>query len=217
MSGPSFPPDFVLLLASRSPRRRDLLDAVGVPHRVILSEGEELGQGSVASVVAEANALSKVQAAQVPAGTAAGAFVLGADTVVVIEGRILGKPASDDEAAEMLQRLSGTTHQVVSGVCLARWDGEAVRICTRGSVATRVRFRLLDADDIRAYLDSGEWGGKAGAYAIQGRAALFVEGIEGDYANVVGLPLELLGRLFRAAGFDLLQRRWLETGTGSAG
>ena len=79
-----------------------------------------------------------------------------------------------------------------------------------------VRFRALEAEDIRAYLGSGEWGGKAGAYAIQGRAALFIEGIEGDHANVVGLPLELLGRLFREAGFDLLQRRWREPGPGMA-
>ena len=183
---------------------------------MIPSDAEELGEGPVPSVVAEANALSKVQAAAVPAGTAVGAFVLGADTLVVTEGRILGKPVSEDEAADMLVLLSGKTHEVVSGVCLARWDGEASRVCARGSVATRVRFRLLEAEDIRAYLDCGEWRGKAGAYAIQGRAALFVEGIEGDYANVVGLPLELLGRLFREAGFDLLQRRRWEPGPGMA-
>ena len=183
---------------------------------MIPSDGEELGEGLVPSVVAEANALSKVQAAQVPAGTPAGAFVLGADTVVVTEGRILGKPASDGEAADMLLRLSGRTHEVVSGVCLARWDGKEGRVCARGSATTLVRFRPLEAEDIRAYLDSGEWRGKAGAYAIQGRAALFVEGIQGDYANVVGLPLELLGRLFREAGFDLLQRRRLEPGPGMA-
>ena len=181
---------------------------------MIPSDGEELGEGPVPSTLAEANALSKVLSAAVPVGTAVGAFVLGADTLVVTEGRVLGKPVSGDEAADMLVQLSGKTHQVVSGVCLARWDGEAGRVCAHGSVATRVRFRPLEAEDVRAYLDCGEWRGKAGAYAIQGRAALFVEGIEGDYANVVGLPLELLGRLFREAGFDLLQRRWREPGPG---
>jgi septum formation protein len=183
---------------------------------VIRSDGEELGEGPVPSVLAEVNALSKVRAAAVPTDTVTGAFVLGADTVVVAEGRILGKPATEDEAADMLRRLSGRSHEVVTGVCLARWDGSEGRICARGSAVTLVRFRPLEVEDIRAYLDSGEWRGKAGAYAIQGRAALFVQGIEGDYANVVGLPLELLGRLFRQAGFDLLRRRWRQTMPGTA-
>jgi septum formation protein len=123
--------------------------------------------------------------------------------VVVVDGVILGKPADRQEAGAMLARLAGRRHEVVSGVALMR--GEHVV----AHAVTAVRFAPLDEGQIEAYLASGEWEGKAGAYAIQGLAALFVEGIDGEYANVVGLPLALLARLFRLLEFDLVTRAWL--------
>jgi septum formation protein len=212
-----YPGDFVLLLASRSPRRRELLEAAGVPHRVIHSQGEERSSGSAITTLAEGNAESKARGAVVPDRTPKGAFVLGADTVVVVSGRILGKPACEDEAGEMLALLAGRRHEVVSGVSLGRWDGSCVSEVATASAVTGVEFCALDAGDIRAYLDSGDWQGKAGAYAIQGRAALFVTGIRGGYSNVVGLPLELLARLFEDHGFDLLRRSWRGGREGGAG
>jgi septum formation protein len=119
-----------------------------------------------------------------------GERVLGADTAVVLDGRIFGKPADAEEAATFLRRLSGRTHEVVGGLVLRR-DGEE-----RGDVATtRVRFRMLEQHDLDWYLRSGEWRDRAGAYAIQGRGAALVEDIDGDYSNVVGLPVSTLVRL----------------------
>jgi septum formation protein len=203
-----YPPDFLLLLASRSPRRRELLQAAGIPHVVIHSHGAEVSNGHAPSLLAERNAEAKALGAEVPAAALAGAFVLGADTVVVADGCVLGKAATEAEAAGMLEKLSGRRHEVITGVCLARWDGEMVGRALVANAITTVEFRELDHDDIEAYLDSGEWRGKAGAYAIQGRAGLFATRIEGAYTNVVGLPLELLARLLREHGFDVLRRSW---------
>ncbi len=116
--------------------------------------------------------------------------VLGVDTAVVLDGRIYGKAAHEDEAAEMLEALGGRTHEVLSGLCLVTpgWEEVAHEI-------TRVSFRPLTARDIAHYVAAGEWEGRAGAYAIQGLGARLVEGIEGDYLNVVGLPAALLVRL----------------------
>jgi len=203
MSGRTFPAGFELFLASRSPRRRELLASIGTPFQVVLSEAEETLVGPHAGAVAERNALAKVRAAVLPQRVGGGSFVLGVDTVVVVDGVILGKPADRQEAGAMLARLAGRRHEVVSGVALMR--GEHVV----AHAITAVRFASLDEGQIEAYLASGEWEGKAGAYAIQGLAALFVEGIDGEYANVVGLPLALLARLFRLLEFDLVTRAWL--------
>jgi septum formation protein len=116
--------------------------------------------------------------------------VLGVDTVVVLEGRVLGKPSSADEARGMLNMLSGRTHEVVSGLCLRTPEWEHV-----GREVTRVHFRELSSGEIGRYLASEEWRGRAGGYAIQGFGASLVERIEGDYLNVVGLPAALLLRL----------------------
>lgn len=218
----SFPPDFELILASQSPRRHSLLRDLGVPFRVAVSQAEEVLSGGEVRALAERNALEKVRGAVLPADVSAGAFVLGTDTVVTIDGRVMGKPTSADDAAAMLRALSGRTHQVVSGVALARGvralaqtgagDGPlagpldgALQVA---SAVTAVTFLPLQEDDIAAYLSSGEWRGKAGAYAIQGLAGLFVAGIEGEYSNVVGLPLCLLAQMFRRLGFDLVRGSW---------
>jgi len=212
-----FPPDFRLVLASQSPRRHTLLRDVGVPFTVVPSHAVEVMEGGTAEALAQLNAQAKVNGAVVPAGLPVGAFVLGTDTLVTTGGAVMGKPSSAGEAADMLRRLSGRVHQVVSGVALLRTTERAVgaesamppgRMLV--SVATTdVTFRDLSAGDVDAYVDSGEWKGKAGGYAIQGIAAFFANEIRGEYSNVMGMPLCLLGMLFTEQGFDLVGRRWL--------
>jgi septum formation protein len=211
-----FPADFRLILASQSPRRHSLLRDLGVPFTVVVSQAEESLEGGPAVQLAEANALAKVQGAALPAGTEAGAFVLGTDTLVICDDRVMGKPPTAGEAAGMLVALSGRTHQVVSGVALGRVAQDG-RVCAPEWVrvahaATDVTFAALDQAQIEAYLATGEWKGKAGAYAVQGLAGLWVSGLRGEYSNVVGLPLHLLACLFREEGFDLLRKKWLDEG-----
>ncbi len=213
---PRFPDDFRLFLASRSPRRRDLLAAVGIPFDVVPTDAEEVLDGGSPDALAERNALAKARGASLPAGTAAGAFVLGVDTIVVVDGQVLGKPEDEDDARGMLERLSGRSHEVVSGVALLR-VAEAGHASSRAragdteqvaNAVTKVSFRSLTPSEVSVYVSSGEWVDKAGGYAIQGLAALFVEGIVGEYANVVGLPLALVRAMFREKGFDVVTRSW---------
>jgi septum formation protein len=177
---------------------------MGVPYEVVRSFAEEVLTGDTAAALAAANAVAKVRGASLPAGVPARAFVLGTDTLVTLGDRVMGKPASQDEARTMIAELSGRTHQVVSGVALLA--GERLRLAT---AATDVTFLKLDHARIDAYIASGEWTDKAGAYGVQGLAGMFVSEVRGEYSNVVGLPLCLLARLFLEAGFDLLQRQWL--------
>jgi septum formation protein len=211
--GPPYPPDFRLFLASQSPRRHSLLRDIGVPFVVVPSKTEELVQGESASVLAEMNALAKVRGALLPADVGPGSFVLGTDTLVTVDGQVMGKPASADEASGMLEALSGRTHQVVSGVALATIGERGASLNAEdplvASAVTHVTFLSLQQADVDAYIASGEWKGKAGGYAIQGLAGLYASEVRGEYSNVVGLPLCLLGRMFRQAGFDLVRREWL--------
>jgi septum formation protein len=172
-----------LVLASRSPQRRAILRQLGVAFVERPVEVQELQAGEP-EAVARDNAVHKALAA----GAAEDEVVLGADTIVVIGGEIWGKPAGAGAAAEVLRRLSGRTHAVVGGVALARADGE-VRAAT---ATTTVSFRPLDDALVDWYVASGEWRGRAGAYAIQGRGAALVQRIDGDYLNVVGLPVATL-------------------------
>jgi nucleoside triphosphate pyrophosphatase len=184
VSAPPAPP---LLLASRSPQRRAILGQLGVPFDVIVPQYEEaVGSADPAETVRK-NARGKARSV---AGVASDRPVLGVDTEVVVEGRVFGKPANAGEAEGMLEALAGRTHEVVSGLCLLTPGWEEV-----GHEVTRVSFRELDARDLAAYIGTGEWEGRAGAYAVQGRGAALVERIEGDYLNVVGLPAALLVRL----------------------
>ena len=172
------------MLASRSPQRRAILEQLGVDFRVSPADVDELTDGEPRAVVVE-NALRKARAV---ARAEPDARVLGVDTDVVLDGRIFGKPGDEGEAASVLRRLSGRTHEVWSGLALI--DGEDERTAV---AVTRVRFRSLGDSDLRWYLDGGEWRDRAGGYAIQGRGAALVESIEGDFWNVVGLPVpELL-------------------------
>lgn len=171
-----------LILASRSPQRRAILQLVGIPFTVRGGDVAELDRGDPEWVTVE-NARHKAAAA----GGREGEVVLGADTVVVAGGRIFGKPAGEAEAREMLSLLSGATHSVLSGICLAEGGRERTAI-TR----TEVSFRRLGASVLEWYLQSGEWRGRAGGYAIQSRGAVLVCAVHGDYLNVVGLPLATL-------------------------
>jgi septum formation protein len=174
-----------LILASRSPQRSAILEQLGVAFRVEAPEVEELTEGDPRRLVRE-NALRKARAVEAPAER-----VLGADTAVVLDGRAFGKPADAAEAETFLRRLSGRTHEVMTGIAIREPDGTE-----RNDVAvTKVRFRRLESPDLAWYLGTGEWRERAGAYAIQGRGAALVEEIEGDYWNVVGLPVAALLRL----------------------
>lgn len=171
-----------LVLASGSPQRRAILEALGVDFEVRPSGAEEGDEGPP-GVVARENAMRKACAvARRP-----GECVLGVDTIVATELEIWGKPPNAEAAAETLRRLSGRTHQVVSGFALCSDDG--VRA---GEDVTLVTFRELDEPTIDWYVGFGEWEGRAGGYAIQGRGGALVRRIEGDYLNVVGLPVGAL-------------------------
>lgn len=190
-----------IILASQSPRRRELLGQMGLTDFIIRpAQGEEQADPAL-SPAQLVEALSRRKGLEVAASAHAGDLVIAADTVVAIDGHVLGKPHSRQEAVEMLSRLSGRTHTVYTGVTLCR-DGQAVT----EHEATAVRFRPLTAAEIEAYADSGEPMDKAGAYGIQGLGALLVERIEGDYCNVVGLPICRLGRMLARFGLDPLTR-----------
>ena len=185
MSVPPAPP---LLLASTSPQRRAILEQLGLPFDVVAPSYEEHDPPDADAVeLVRDHARGKARSAAADAGERP---VLGVDTAVVLDGRLYGKPADAGEAEAMLEALAGRTHVVVSGLCLLTHAWEEVH-----HDETRVRFRPLTARDLAAYVASGEWQGRAGAYAIQGRGAGLVERVEGDYLNVVGLPAALLVRL----------------------
>ena len=189
--------DRPIILASASPRRRELLGRFGIPFRVVPARGEEtapegLSPGELVRVLAEHKAAETAAADRE-------SVIVAADTVVEIDGEILGKPGTPERAAEMLRRLSGRTHRVWTGVCVRQ--GERV---LSAAEETAVRFHPLTEEEIAAYVATGEPLDKAGAYGYQDRACLFVERIEGDYFNVVGLPMERLGRMLRSFGVSLL-------------
>lgn len=187
----------LVILASSSPRRLALLRAIGVEPRVVSTRTDEsIPEGEDPFDAAERLARAKALAA---AGAAPeGALVVAADTLVVLDGKALGKPADRDEARRMLRALSGRTHGVVTGVALRR-DGEVVS----GRDITEVVFAPLTDGEIERYVATGEPDDKAGAYALQGIAALFVERIDGAPSNVVGLPVRLVAQLARHLGVEL--------------
>lgn len=195
-----------LLLASESPRRRELLAAAGIPFRPVPSRGRESVDPNDPFMTVEANARAKAEGAVIPSDEAPPLLVLGADTVVVCGGSILGKPTDREEAGDMIRRLAGGRHTVVSGVAVRRLaaHGDRSAEIVAGCAETDVWFRELTDPQIQAYLDTGEWRDKAGAYGIQGRAGLFVERIEGEYFAVVGLSLRLLVSLLAQLGLDAL-------------
>ena len=186
-----------IILASASPRRRELLATAGVDFEILVSQADEsVPDGTQPEAAAVMTAEKKARAVKTlhPDGT-----VIGADTVVVSEGEIMGKPADRQDAVRMLSRLSGKVHTVVTGVCILGKDKEI-----SFAQSTKVEFYPLSAEEIEAYVDSGEPMDKAGSYGIQGLGSLLVEKIDGDFFNVMGLPLCTLGEMLKTQGVRVL-------------
>lgn len=178
-----------LVLASRSPQREAILSRLGLEFEVVPSGVEEVDVGEPVAVVKE-NALRKARAVAGQSGYSA-ALVLGADTVIVEGGEVIGKPADAEEAAEFMRRLSGRTHAVLGGIAIVGPD-RSERVA---STQTRVQFRPLSGDQIERYVATGEWQDRSGAYAIQQGGSILVESIEGDYLNIIGLSVNDLVRI----------------------
>jgi septum formation protein len=202
---PTEPSQPAVCLASMSPRRRELLAQIGVPHRVSAPHIDEaVRPGEPAADYVVRMARSKALAV---AGASPGLPVLAADTIVVVDERILGKPAGAAEGLAMLERLSGRAHAVLTAVALQSATGLTFRLS-----ASEVRFRRLSRAECLSYWASGEPHDKAGAYAVQGRGAVFIEYLAGSYSGVMGLPLYETAELLRAAGVPY----WLDAAHGDA-
>jgi septum formation protein len=185
-------PDLTLVLASASPQRRAILAGLGIAHAVRATHAEELEDGDPRALAAE-NARRKAAAgrAALDAGAREHSVVLACDTVVALDGRAYGKPADEREARAHLAALAGRTHEVLGALAVAAPDG---RVLEQTDI-TKVTFAALTEPQIAAHVATGEWDGRAGGYAIQGAGAALVERIEGDYLNVVGLPVHALRAL----------------------
>jgi septum formation protein len=189
-----------LCLASASPRRRELLEQIGARFIVDVADIDETWQsGERADHYVLRMAREKARAVQLRRG--GDLPILGADTSVVVDGAVLGKPRDRADALAMLDRLSGREHEVLAAVCLVTQAPTEARLSI-----SRVRFRALPGAECSAYWDSGEPVGKAGAYAIQGLGAVFIESLSGSYSGVMGLPLFETAELLRAAGVPYWQR-----------
>jgi septum formation protein len=204
--GASGAPGLRLVLASRSPQRDGLLRQLGIPFRVVVSEhDEDLHDGDPLRTV-ERNARGKAEEVLARARLRSGELVLGVDTVVVVDGRVLGKPSCDQEAAEYLRLLAGRRHEVYSGLHLC-----STARAESGHAVTGVTFRELSSREVARYVACGEWRERAGAYAIQGVGSALVERVDGDYFNVVGLPVVAL--LAALAAFGAAPFSWLPAGS----
>jgi len=195
------------ILASASPRRKDLLGTLGIEFEIMPSNLDEdsfidkLGATTPGELV---NALSNAKALDVAHRLTGDALVLGADTIVVLDGAVLGKPDNLQHAVEMLMHLSGRTHQVYTGLTLACVADGSLASARSAYSVTDVDFAPFDETRARAYVQTGESLDKAGAYGIQAMGTLLIPRIHGDYFNVVGLPLYLLGQMLQEAGWPLL-------------
>lgn len=191
-----------LILASASPRRAEILSNAGIAFELLPVDVDETScSGESAEAMCRRLAQAKARAAVARLGAPSEpAIVVAADTTVEIDGEILGKPASPEAAREMLRKLSGKTHRVLTALALIGLPDGATRSDLE---STEVRFSTLSPQEIDDYVASGEPMGKAGAYAIQGRGGLFIERVDGCYFNVVGLPLARLGRNLKDLGWSL--------------
>lgn len=193
-----------LILASSSPRRLDLLRNLGVAFAVLPSNLEEIVDETLSPaelVVDLAVAKAQEVAERIRAFVCGDTVVLGADTLVVVDGTVIGKPASREEAVEMLSRLSGRCHEVYTGVALIRLPGGQV---SSAYEVSKVFMRKIDEAEIAAYVQSDEPMDKAGSYALQGAASAFVQRIDGCFTNIIGLPIPLVVRLLRDCGIAIL-------------
>lgn len=192
-----------IILASASPRRRELLEQGGIPFTVIPSQAEEkITTEQPGQAVEE---LSYLKCSDIYEKSLGDVLVIGADTVVASEGKILGKPSSQKDAVKMLQSLQGREHEVYTGVTIMAREGNENRKKTFHE-KTKVVFYPMSEDEIRSYVNTGEPMDKAGAYGIQGKSAVFIKEISGDYNNVVGLPLARLYQELKNMGIE--SREW---------
>ncbi|MDD3297832.1 MAG: Maf family protein [Firmicutes bacterium] len=190
-----------LVLASGSPRRQEVLEQLGLSFEVIKSDVDEaFPKGYTPEQTAVAVALRKVR--YVAKKLKSPALVVGADTIVVLKGEIMGKPVDTGQAFQMIKKLAGEEHTVITGVAVA--DSESGEERT-GYQTTLVKMKDICPERIKRYVSTGEPLDKAGAYAVQGKAAVFIEGIKGCYFNVVGLPITTLDSMFQSLGMDLFQ------------
>jgi len=192
---------YQVVLASGSPRRKELLELIGVDFKIITSNKEEvITSTNPEEVVKE---LSIMKAEDVAEGVSGPALILGADTVVAHNGRILGKPKDREDAVRMITSFAGDEHYVYTGVCIIRKeaDGSVKRLIF--AEGTKVSVYPMSAEEIERYVDSGEPMDKAGAYAIQGLFAPYIRGIEGDYYNIVGFPIAGIYQRLKEEGIDL--------------
>ncbi|OKP96297.1 nucleoside triphosphate pyrophosphatase [Paenibacillus sp. P46E] len=191
----------LIILASGSPRRRELLTLLGLPFEVISSDADEsTAPGLVPEDIVRSLALRKAEAVLSCAGERA-SVIVGSDTIVVLDGQVLGKPLDPQDSRAMLKLLQGRTHQVYTGVACIGLPEEKTVVRHR---VTSVTMRAMSMDEISAYIATGEPADKAGSYAIQGLGSTLVERIEGCYFNVVGLPLSLLGEMLSDFGISVL-------------
>jgi septum formation protein len=193
----------LLILASSSPRRQELIRSLGLPYEIISSNADESVDDKLTPAeIVEVLSLRKAQTVcEVIRSSDKQGIVIGSDTIVVFEGQILGKPKDGKDSFRMLSALQGNTHQVFSGVACVDSQTGAFQVSHR---VTNVTMKSLTDEQIRRYIATGEPHDKAGSYAIQGLGATIVEGIEGDYFNVVGLPLSLLSDLLKAYNIHIL-------------
>ncbi len=187
-----------IILASESPRRKELLERMGLDFTVRVAPIDET-MDPFAHPADEVSRVAQLKAKSVYSYCNDGDIIIGADTIVVCDSLVMGKPRSESEAFSMLRRLSGREHQVMTGLCVLTDHYEETV-----TVTTTLRMRPLSDEEIRAYIATGEPMDKAGAYGIQGLASMFVVGIDGDYYNVMGLPICTLSMILRKCGVKLL-------------
>ena len=195
-----------IILGSASPRRRELLAQIGAEFEVRVSNKEEVYHSTVPEEIVKELALMKAEnvaeelAEENPAGAVKSTVVIGADTIVVLDGKILGKPADEADAVRMLNSLQGRRHDVYTGVAILDYDENGEKHVYNYPVGTAVHVNEMTEEEIRAYVETKDPLDKAGAYGIQGRFAAHIDRIEGDYYNVVGLPVSRVYRTLRELG-----------------
>ena len=188
-----------IILGSASPRRKELLSQIGVPFEVRVSNKEEVYTNTVPKEIVKELALMKAENVASEIQTR-NVIVIGADTIVVHEEQILGKPKDEQEAFEMIRSLQGDTHQVYTGVAVLDFDKNGEKTVISHAVETKVCVNPMSTEEIQKYVESKEPMDKAGAYGIQGRFSAFIEKIEGDYFNVVGLPVSYVYQVLKELG-----------------
>ena len=192
---------YQIILASGSPRRKELLELIGVEFKILISNKEEVITSSNPEEVVKE--LSMMKAEDVAAGVSGPAIILGADTVVAHNGRILGKPKDREDAIRMITSFAGDDHQVYTGVCIIKKEADGSVKTISFAEGTKVTVYSMTSEKIERYVDSGEPMDKAGAYAIQGLFAPYIKGIEGDYYTIVGFPIAGIYQRLKEEGINL--------------